>query len=64
MVTGGVAAPTMAMPLGLRWPRISLALNELVVKGKDERRGGENNMDIKVGIHEERAATRYFLSTG
>lgn len=35
------------MPLTLWLPRISLALNELVVKGERKKRGEETNMDME-----------------
>lgn len=60
MVTGGETAPTIAMPLSLRLPRISVVRNELVVEGKSKRRGEENNMDMEVGTHDEGAARRYY----
>lgn len=60
MVTGGETAPTIAVPLSLRLPRISVVRNELVVEGKSKRRGEENNMDMEVGTHDEGAAKGYF----
>lgn len=58
-------ALTTAMRPRLRLPGISLALNELVVKGRgDKRRGEEDNIDMDVVTHREGVAREVLYRYG